>query len=197
MPIPRKQRAGSPLQSSIRHEDCWAKTTETGRPGIAVVQHCRTAGIIANLLVAQCPGWLAEKLCIRVSVILAALHDVGKLCPGFQKKCPAWVQEHGLTVMAFAGMEEDHAKVSQKALQDILLENGATNTLRFWAAIVGSHHGKLKGDWIAPLAYGPDGGEPWSAERRRLVAELIQEFGPLPKSPPQTLTAERSGSMLA
>jgi len=185
MPLPsKKQPAKKTPDAQLRHEDCWAKTTPSGQPGISVAQHCLTAGIIANLLLTQFPAWLAKHLCTRTGIVLAALHDIGKVCPGFQKKCPAWVQKHGLTDMTFLGMEEDHAKVSQKVLQDVLLSNGADDRLRFWSAIVGAHHGKLKGDRITPLGYKADGSEQWSAERRGLVEELIQEFGPLPGQPP-------------
>lgn len=161
----------------VRHEDCWAKTKPSGEPGISVAQHCRTAGIVAELLAQQRPTWLAEMLSMRSGVVLAATHDVGKVSPGFQWKCPAWLELRGLTFPQCFGQETDHAKVSQKALQDIL----SADNLRFWAAIVGAHHGHLHGDRLLPLA---DDGPAWSAERRRLVAELVQEFGHLPDQPP-------------
>lgn len=161
----------------VRHEDCWAKTTPSGQPGISVAQHCRTAGIVAGLLAQHRPAWLAKTLSIRSGVVLAALHDVGKVSPGFQWKCPAWLQRQGLIAAACLGQETDHAKVSQKTLQDAL----SADSLHFWAAIVGAHHGHLKGDYLPGLA---DGGEAWSAERRRLLNELVSEFGHLPDQPP-------------
>ena len=48
-----------------------------------------------------------------------------------------------------------------------------------WAAALGAHHGRIKGERI-PLRER----QPWEAERRRLAAELIKEFGPLPDQPP-------------
>lgn len=178
MPLPRQSNdnAAHPV---VRHEDCWAKTTESGRPGISVEQHCRTAGVIADLLSTRCPDRIGELLRIRIGVLLAALHDVGKVAPGFQKKCPAWLKRHNLTAARFAGMEEDHAKISQKTLQDVLKQDG----LKWWAAIVGAHHGNLKGDWCRELT---DGGEAWASERRRLVEKLVSEFGALPDSPPSS-----------
>ncbi|MCX6543022.1 MAG: CRISPR-associated helicase Cas3' [Acidobacteria bacterium] len=175
-PLPRSVRPPMP-PAAVRHEDCWAKTTASGQPGISVAQHCRTAGIVAEQLARQWPTWLAETLCIRSGVVLAATHDVGKVSPGFQAKCSAWLQRHGLTGTTWLGQEADHAKVSQKVLQDIL----SADNLRFWAAIVGAHHGRLKDDHLSTLA---DGGEAWTAERRRLVGELVQEFGQLPDQPP-------------
>lgn len=182
MPLPakftRRTRGDVPC---VRHEECWSKTTIDNLPGIGVLQHCRAAGVLAGLLAAQLPVWLRDLLGAEAGVCLTALHDIGKVSPGFQKKCPAWVLRHGLAVAAFAGMEEDHAKVSQKTLQDILLTDSADDALRLWAAIVGAHHGRLKGDRLLSLC---DGGDTWAAERRQLVEELLREFGPLPHRPP-------------
>lgn len=175
-PLPRSHRP-LPPPVSIRHEDCWAKTTLSGHPGISVAQHCRTAGTVAELLARQLPRWLTEALGVRAGVVLAAVHDVGKLSPGFQCKCPAWLRRHQLSATAYIGHEPDHAKVGQRTLQEILSDE----RLRFWAALVGAHHGHLKGDYLPPLV---DGGNAWSAERRRLVSELLTEFGPLPDRPP-------------
>ena len=122
------------------------------------------------------PHWLTASLSARAGVCLAALHDVGKVTPGFQRKCTHWLAGNGLSAADLAG-EEDHAKVSQKALQDFLGEN---SPLRFWAAIVGAHHGRLKGEHLTPVSCGHDGGPAWTAERRRLIEELVAEFGPLP-----------------
>ncbi len=165
------------MNAQIEHKECWAKTTPSGQPGISVEQHCRATGIVAGLLAAQVPCWIKDALDVRTGVILAALHDVGKVSLGFQKKCSIWLKRYGLTAAEFVGTEEDHAKVSQQTVQDFL----AGEDLRFWAAIVGAHHGKLKGDRLSSLC---DGGEAWTAERRRLVKKLIQEFGPLPDHPP-------------
>jgi CRISPR-associated endonuclease/helicase Cas3 len=103
---------------------------------------------------------------------------VGKVCPGFQLKCEAWLLRYDLKERAlkerWIGMESDHAKVSQGTVQAILGRSG----LRPWAAALGAHHGRLKGEQV-PLH------KHWDAERRRLAEELIREFGPLPDQPPE------------
>src|SRR3954468_22714984 len=93
-----------------RHEECWAKTTEDGKPGINVRDHCLNVGCVAEALLAEVllpapPG----------ATTLAALHDVGKVSPGFQKKCEMWLVLYDLVSQARSSewvfAESDHAKV--------------------------------------------------------------------------------------
>ncbi len=126
--------------------------------------------MVAGLLVGQ--SSIRKAFAGYVGAVLAALHDVGKVSPGFQKKCPVWLKNHVITAHEVMGMEEDHAKISQKAIQDLL-----PNEHRFWAAIIGGHHGRLKGDRVQSLC---DGGVEWARERKRLVEKLTAEFGALP-----------------
>jgi CRISPR-associated endonuclease/helicase Cas3 len=121
-------------------------------------------GCVAEALIELLPGQLRNLLPVGAAT-LASLHDVGKVSPGFQKKCPNWLIRYPLPHGIY---EEDHAKVSQFTVQEML---GASH-LRDWAAIVGAHHGKLKGRLSRD--------QPWEDERRRLAKELIAQFGPLP-----------------
>jgi CRISPR-associated endonuclease/helicase Cas3 len=105
------------------------------------------------------------------------LHDVGKVSPGFQVKCQSWLVQNGLLDRAvregWPTRESDHAKISQFTIQQLL---GATS-LYPWAAAVGAHHGRIKGERVQVR-------EVWEQERLRLAQELIGEFGTLPVSPP-------------
>lgn len=173
MPAPRnksnRQSVGLPMP---RHEDCWAKTTKDAQgrevPGINVRDHCLNVGCVAEALIELLPQQLRDILPAGAAT-LAALHDIGKVSPGFQKKCPDWLIRYPLPHGIYEG---DHAKVSQFTVREMLGASG----LRPWAAIVGAHHGKLKG------ALSP---QPWEDERRRLAKELIAQFGPLPDLPPE------------
>jgi len=157
----------------LRHEQCWAKTTEDGKPGISVRDHCLNVGCVAEALLALLPPQL-QILIPPSAATLAALHDIGKVSPGFQSKCEAWLIKHNLLDCALKEgwrlREPDHAKVSQCTTQEML----KAPPLRGWAAIVGAHHGKLKGQLLP---------EPWDDERRKLAGELIAQFGPLPDQP--------------
>jgi CRISPR-associated endonuclease/helicase Cas3 len=158
------------MDGDPRHEDCWAKTTEDGLPGISVRDHCLNVGCVAEALV-NTPA--------RGAVTLAALHDVGKVSPGFQRKCERWILRHNLLERAckeaWSVLESDHAKISQSTVQGLL----GKSSLRPWAAAVGAHHGRIKGERVSVR-------EPWEPERQRLAGELIREFGPLPDQPPGT-----------
>lgn len=159
-----------------RYEECWAKTTEDGKPGISVRDHCLNVGCVAEAVLALLPPQL-HKLIPPAAATLAALHDVGKLSPGFQVKCEAWLAQHGLRDRAlkegWSFRESDHAKISQFTVQMLL----PSSQLHRWAAVVGAHHGRIKGERVEVR-------EPWEEQRLRLGAELTTEFGPLPDQPP-------------
>jgi len=61
----------------------WAKTTSDGEPGISVRDHCRNVGCVAEALITTLPDRVRELL-PPGGATFAALHDVGKICPGFQ-----------------------------------------------------------------------------------------------------------------
>jgi CRISPR-associated endonuclease/helicase Cas3 len=116
-------------------------------------------------------------------ITLAAAHDVGKLSPRFQAKCASWIARNNLFSVArhedWANCEPDHARVSQWCLQNIF----ADGRLNGWAAIIGAHHGRIKGRRLGSIHIGPTGGLLWDDARRRLIDELTACFGPLPITP--------------
>jgi len=161
-------------------EECWAKTTGNGMPGIRVRDHCLNVGCVAEALLALLPPTLNE-LIPPGAATLAALHDVGKVSPGFQVKSEAWLVQHALRDRAlregWSVRESDHAKISQFTVQKLL----RSSQLRRWAAAVGAHHGRIKGEQVQVS-------EPWEEERLRLGAEFSTVFGPLPDQPPGDAT---------
>lgn len=159
----------------MKYEDCWGKTTADNQPGLSVRDHCLNVGCVAEALRVMLPPHL-RVLLPPGAVTLAAMHDMGKVSPGFQQKCPAWLTRHHIQTAAASGSEEDHAKVSQFTLQGLVADS-----LRLWAAVIGAHHGKIKGDRITCIS--ENNHASWEVERRWLVKELMAAFGPLPSEP--------------
>lgn len=128
----------------------WAKTTSDGQPGLSVIDHMFNVGSVARCIAEASPGIL-DRFDLQIQVIsaLAALHDLGKISPGFQYKCEAWLSENDLLKIARNGcwdtaMESDHGKVSHSAIQKYLDEIGIPKkTAKFVSAILGAHHGRL------------------------------------------------------
>lgn len=128
----------------------WAKTTSEGKPGISVYDHMVNVGCVAHCMAEISPAIL-ERFYLPSSTIgaLAALHDLGKISPGFQRKCDAWLEENVLVKTARNGcwdtsMESDHGKVSHAAIQTFLLETGVDRkTAKFVSTVLGAHHGRL------------------------------------------------------
>jgi CRISPR-associated nuclease/helicase Cas3-like protein len=91
----------------------WAKTTTTGAPGISVRDHCLNVGYLAKALLQRLPATV-RSLIPRGATTLAALHDVGKISPGFQRKCLAWRQQFEAAELerVWGQGETNHAAVS-------------------------------------------------------------------------------------
>jgi len=128
----------------------WAKTSADGMPGISVFEHMMNVGCVA-CCIAETSSEILERFHLQPSVVgaLAALHDLGKISPGFQRKCEEWLKENDLVTIARNGcwdtaMETDHGKVSHAAIQTFLLENGIDpKTAKYLSTVLGAHHGRL------------------------------------------------------
>lgn len=128
----------------------WAKTTSDGRPGISVNDHMLNVGCVARFIADKYPD-LLEQYTLTPSLVgaLAALHDLGKISPGFQRKCVKWLIENNLDKLAQQWawdsiMESDHGKVSHMSIQKFLLSKGFDQyTSMYVSDVLGAHHGRL------------------------------------------------------
>jgi CRISPR-associated endonuclease/helicase Cas3 len=128
----------------------WAKTTPGGTPGLSVYDHMVNIGCVARCIAESFPENLA-RFHLRASEVgaLAALHDIGKISPGFQRKCEKWLEENDLLIVDRnccwdTAMESNHGKVSHAAIQTFLAERGIDRkSAKFLSTILGAHHGRL------------------------------------------------------
>ncbi|MFC1596570.1 CRISPR-associated helicase Cas3' [Planctomycetota bacterium] len=167
----------------------WAKTTVDEQPGVSVLEHMRNVGYVARALACVAPD-LLTRLQMRAAEIgvLAALHDLGKICPGFQQKCRIWLEANQLMEVARrwtwdSTMEADHGKVTHAAVQDFLLRNGTDRrAAKFLSAVVGGHHGRLnrpKDPVFRPekAITEQHSGIDWEKERDQAARSICDTFG--------------------
>lgn len=169
----------------------WGKTAADGSLGVTVFEHMINTGCVAKCLAELSPFLLERfQLCTTELGALAALHDLGKISPGFQGKCTQWLIANNLTAVAnngnwLGGTETDHGKVSHAVVQDFLVESGCVRKVaKYLAAALGAHHGKLKlppndrgvGSLIAPISEERSGID-WLAERMQCAHKVFDYFG--------------------
>ena len=166
----------------------WAKTDGEGNPGISVLDHMIDVGSVAGLMAEVTPSLLG-RLGLQAPQVaaLASLHDVGKISPGFQRKCWPWLSAYGLDNVARNAswdtvMEPDHGKVSHAALQVFLRDMGADRkTAKFISTVLGGHHGRLTRptdrDYRPQLSISePASGIDWEAERMEAARKAWERF---------------------
>lgn len=169
----------------------WAKTTSEGKTGISVYEHMVDVGCVASCIAEMSQEFL-KRFHVRASEVgtFAALHDIGKISPGFQRKCEAWLEENGLMKVARNGcwdtsMESDHGKVSHSAIQQFLTQKGfSRKTAKFLSAVLGGHHGRLNRPNGRGLGYIPPkgiseaaSGIDWDTERMTNAEMVWDHFG--------------------
>jgi len=129
--------------SHIPYSACVAKTTPSGSLGLSVQEHCEHVGTVAKALVQRLPE-AAKRLIPNDVITLVALHDIGKVSPGFQKR----IQRDSPDILpadlfqrSIAEFETDHAQISEASLVSwlkLILPNG--ESMEKWAEVLGNHH---------------------------------------------------------
>lgn len=163
--------------SAFPYERCIAKTSDD-RPGMKVEQHCRIVGSVARELLARLPRSVATIVPEHAATI-AAVHDVGKVSPGFQKKIAnEYVRALApdLARLPNSGFRTDHCEVGAAAVRR---EFGSGPL----AEIVAAHHGGVRERPARTDAGSIYGGPGWADERTRLIEGLVAEFGEMGEIP--------------
>jgi CRISPR-associated endonuclease/helicase Cas3 len=171
-----------PPTSTIKLSDCWAKTDIiSGLPALTVRDHCLIVGAVAEMVRRLLPPSCIE-LPPTGSVTLAAAHDIGKITPGFLRKCPLSIFS---TIPGSQNCAKDHALVSQTFLASLPEMRGGRNLPLPWGLSAGGHHGSYPTSKVRDNL-GKHGGPveldlPWpNLLRHELLAELVQTYGHLP-----------------
>lgn len=159
---------------------CLAKTTTTPlgiEPGHTVTDHCRIVGEVAGELLQRLPETVRYTLFPQGAELVAALHDIGKVSPTFQRKLFQAIGQENTPLPGLervASLRESdwggHAGVSQLALE-------AVGAGRFIPQIAGLHHGytpRVEGRLAGDECFG---GSTWQAARASLIGSLKKAFG--------------------
>lgn len=170
----------------------WAKATPDKKPGISVLEHMLNVGYVARRIAEQAPNLLNEfGLGASSIAALAALHDLGKISPGFQMKCEEWLRQKNLLDVARRWnweqeMEPDHGKVTHAALQKYFYENNMDEgTATYLSAVLGGHHGRLnppddRGFKPRKPIVDEQSGIDWKKERKDAADAVFSQFGVKP-----------------
>lgn len=194
------------IQNEIM-EDCikhwtgkyfWAKTTQDGLPGCEVWQHGMAAAEVARKILERRPDY--ERLLPDGTITLVAVHDVGKISPGFQTKCPMWQGPDGesppdeLKKWALF-YESRHALITYSVLRQYYKKCLKSRNGRVWAGCAGAHHGVPVDQMVSSKEILPDD---WWTESRKLVDLMVSRYGVLPmeRKIPETIQRVLTGLMI-
>ncbi len=155
---------------ALSYTECQAKSS----PPKTVIEHSIEAANVANQLSIL---YSSYESITRWGTILSAVHDSGKISPGFQKKYFSDFLREKLPELANANetFEDTHAVISDAAVREYLnefLDDSAAGI------IAGIHHGTYKEP--KPNDNSTYGGKDWAQERIKFIKAMTGKFGPLP-----------------
>lgn len=159
------------INKALPLSECLAKTYGEKRnkqKGRDVLTHCQIVGEVARELMRRMPDWLREALFPDGSELIAACHDIGKVCPTFQKKIYEAIHEFVEELKNInADLEKcwgGHAGVS-------FITADAMRLGKFIPQILGQHHGYFPE--VRNLAtHANFGGKEWQQKREEVIETL-------------------------
>ena len=168
-------------QHFIKLSDCWAKTDrETGEPKLSVEWHCLIVGVIAGALYCASSSIVQRRLPLGFQ-LLVALHDIGKITPGFLLKAGGWKHYEKLcSLISRDRLCTNHALMSLWHLSrhSHFKEN---SDAKRWLLSTGGHHGKYIKSYPNKIqCWEDDFDQTFASLRDELIESLSDHFGPLP-----------------
>lgn len=174
----RQRKLEAAGRGNLPLECCLAKTRRLSNgsadghvvEGRTVIDHSRLAGAVADELLDRLPDMVRSLFPANASVA-PLLHDVGKVCPTFQKKLYRALGKLSPRLELDEidpDIEKDwggHAAVSYAVLKTLCSDP-------YLAEVVGLHHGRAINHHSA--ACGLFGGERWETAREELVSRLME-----------------------
>lgn len=157
--------------------DCLAKTYidckgEISR-GRNILEHSLIVGNLAQRIADLLPPNVFNDSEKKVLGFLASLHDIGKVCPTFQKKLNRFIKREAPDPRntAIEERHQYHGGATYAYLRDIGIEDKLA-----WA--LGSHHQVLIRDGLSLILSEGEilGGVPWQKERQNLYNSLAMYF---------------------
>jgi CRISPR-associated endonuclease/helicase Cas3 len=178
--------------SPITLADCWAKTfpkghPSEGHPALTVRDHCLIVGAVAEAVLGILPA-ACRGLPPTGSATFTAAHDIGKISPGFLRKC---IHSRFAQINGSQNCCGNHALISQAFLASLPEMQEPPHAIPLaWAFSAGGHHGSYPTSQIhnnLGKRYGPNESDhPWPGSlRRELLVELLKTFGNLPSESTQ------------
>ncbi|MBF0376314.1 MAG: CRISPR-associated helicase Cas3' [Desulfamplus sp.] len=154
--------------------------------GVDVYTHCKVVGLVAKELIKRMPLWLRQKHFTQGSELVAAVHDIGKISPGFQKKIyrgivksvdiestQSFIKSLDFVPDNFDKEVGYHFTVSKIALDGIIpLDIRGRD---FICEIAGRHHGRSISSSGQPNGSNY-GGEIWQEARAKVISQLQHYF---------------------
>ncbi|MCK5148238.1 CRISPR-associated helicase Cas3' [bacterium] len=164
--------------NALTWQNCIAKTTVDSEAGCTIREHSIRTAEVARALINMLPKSIQNELSGNV-VRLAAIHDVGKISPGFQKRILSGIDDPKYQAMAQkigTGYETDHARTGAAALEAYFGNRFGPSDM---AQIIAIHHGSIRKP-IPPDDSGSIfGGKSWAKERAEFLNEIFKKYGVL------------------
>lgn len=161
--------------------DFWGKAEKNGSDFHPAVCHMLDVGIMARELLTTLPAQLQTRIrnifgdtCECGLAFFSAIHDIGKISPGFVGKrmdlCDS-LKAQGLNFPKY--VETNHGKIAAYCLPDILMEtfDCSEDSAAVFSQVLAAHHGVFFG--YSPVLAG---GKQWNQSRIDIACFLAEVF---------------------